>query len=82
MKQPPEKIYLQESGKVRTERLYDNDVEYARTNVFLEKAEKFLEANLTDKDCKFNRGDWTKVKSGETPITSFIREFRMYMKGE
>ena len=78
----PEKIYLQEPGKIRTERLYDNDVEYTCTDIFLERAEKFLEANLTDKDCKFNWGDWAKVRSEETPITSFMREFRNYMKGE
>lgn len=76
----PEKIYLQEPGKVRTERLYDNDVEYTRTDALIEKAEKFLEDNLTEKECKFNWGDWTKVKSGDTPIASFIRAFRNYMR--
>ena len=33
----PEKIYLQEPTKVRTEKKYDNDVEYIRTDAFIEK---------------------------------------------
>lgn len=62
----PEKIYLQEPTKVRTAKKYDNDVEYARTDAFIEKAEGWLREFqkgfiLTDKD-----------------ITDFIN----YMKGE
>ena len=34
----PEKIYLQEPTKVRTEKKYDNDIEYTRTDAFLENA--------------------------------------------
>ena len=38
----PEKIYLQEPTKVRTEKKYDNDVEYTRTDAFIEKAMKYV----------------------------------------
>lgn len=85
----PEKIYLFENpisgipdDRWISKRSDENDIEYIRTNAFIEKAEKFLEDKLTEKECKFNWGDWTKVKSGDTPIASFIRAFRIYMKGE
>ena len=38
----PKKIYLQEPTKVRTEKKYDNDVEYTRTDAFIEKAYNWL----------------------------------------
>ena len=38
----PEKIYLQEPTKIRTEKKYDNDVEYTRTDAFIEKAIKYV----------------------------------------
>ena len=43
----PEKIYLQEPTKVRTEKKYDNDVEYTRTDAFIEKTVNWL-INNTD----------------------------------
>ena len=43
----PEKIYLQEPKKVRTEKKYDNDVEYTRTDAFIEKTVNWL-INNTD----------------------------------
>ena len=42
----PEKIYLQEPTKVRTEKKYDNDVEYIRTNAFIDKAWSWIEDNM------------------------------------
>ena len=39
----PEKIFLQEPTRVRTEKKYDNDVEYSRTDAFIEKASKWIE---------------------------------------
>lgn len=44
----PEKIYLQEPTKVRTEKKYDNDVEYTRTDAFIKKALEWLKFNLQD----------------------------------
>jgi hypothetical protein len=63
----PEKIYLQEPTKVRTEKKYDNDVEYARTDAFIEKACEYW--------YKYNRD----VVSG---FTVNVEDFRKYMKGE
>lgn len=42
----PKKIYLQEPTKVRTEKKYDNDVEYTHTDAFIDKACAWLENNL------------------------------------
>ena len=76
MKQPPEKIYLQEPTKVRTERLYDNDVEYARTDIFLEKAAEWLKKNADD----YTWYDETEGESGL--MDGFVDDFKKYMKGE
>lgn len=61
---------------------FPNAVEYTRTDAFIERAEKFLEDNLTEEDCKFGWSEWTEVKSGYDSIDSFMRAFRNYMKGE
>ena len=42
----PEKIYLQEPTKVRTEKKYDNDVEYIRTDAFIDKVWSWIEDNM------------------------------------
>lgn len=79
----PEKIWVHElSAKELNIPLKEYHIEYVRTDAFIEKAEKFLEDKLTEKDCKFSWNEWTKVKSGDTPIASFMKEFRNYMKGE
>ena len=67
----PEKIYLQEPTKVRTEKKYDNDVEYTRTDYFIEKACKFLQ-------------DRIEHDSIDYPMAThwLIEDFRNYMKGE
>ena len=66
----PEKLYLSSTGKlsdgISTGRLRDTDIEYTRTDAFIEKAKEWLIKNqkgfiLTDKD-----------------ITDFIN----YIKGE
>ena len=43
-----EKIYLQEPTKVRTEKKYDNDIEYIRKDAFIEKATLWLLTNAND----------------------------------
>ena len=82
----PEKIYLTSDEKnsyVFTQKRSDSmGIEYTRTDAFIEKAEKFLEDNLTEEDCKFGWSEWTEVKSGYDSIGSFMRAFRNYMKGE
>jgi hypothetical protein len=62
----PEKIYLQKPTKVRTEKKYDNDIEYIRTDAFMEKACKYLFENY----------------HGEKLSLRMIDEFRNYMKGD
>jgi len=46
MKNLPEKIYLQEPTKVRTQKMYDNDIEYVHKDAFIEKACDWLEQTL------------------------------------
>lgn len=72
----PEKIYLQEPTKIRTERLYDNDVEYTRTDIFLEKAAEWLKKNADD----YTWYDETEGESGL--MDGFVDDFKNYMKGE
>ena len=70
----PEKIYLQEPTKVRTEKKYDNDIEYTRTDAFIEKAcvklKKLMYDNLMFQG-RLHR---------EEIIENFVGEFRKYMK--
>ena len=44
----PEKIYLQEPTIVRTQKMYDNDIEYTRTDAFIAKVINFLNYKLDD----------------------------------
>ena len=75
----PEKIYLQEPTKVRTEKKYDNDVEYIRTDAFIEKAENFFTET-------FDVEDYNDILDVDgSPIFDygrFIDDFKNYMKGE
>ena len=71
----PEKIYLQEPTKVRTEKKYDNDVEYIRTDAFIEKVAEWIK----------NKAERYVV---ETSLWSYfdykraVEDFVNYMKGE
>lgn len=67
----PEKIYLQELTKVRTEKKYDNDIEYTRTDAFIEKACEYLQINL-----------WKVVNEEPDFRQRFVTDFKNYMKGE
>lgn len=73
-----EKIYLQEPTKIRTERLYDNDVEYVRTDIFIKKACEFL--------YKYNQRQvqkhGPKATLGCTEFTINVLDFEDYMRGE
>ena len=75
----PEKIYLQEPTKVRTEKKYDNDVEYTRTDAFVEKSYEFFDVhlceyiNVKNANCDaFINIDGDKLK----------KDFKNYMEGE
>ena len=63
----PEKIYLQEPTKVRTEKKYDNDVEYSRTDAFIKKALRWM----------MSTDGVNYMLSGE-----MIEDFKNHMKGE
>jgi hypothetical protein len=73
----PEKIYLQEPTKVRTEKKYDNDVEYIRTDAFVEKACSWL---------KNHYRDYMHNPTGNRLEAFFggdmCNDFKNYMKGE
>ena len=71
----PEKIYLQEPTKVRTEGLYDNDVEYICTDAFIEKACQFIKENH-HKYSSWNIEEYGLVFNTET----FIEDFKNYIK--
>jgi hypothetical protein len=65
----PKKIYLQEPTIVRTQKMYDNDIEYTRTDAFIERASEWLD-NFYNED--------TNSYLIDEDIESFID----YMEGE
>ena len=72
----PEKIYLRHNHKGDIGAgwlvfpLTNNDVEYTRTDAFIEKAEEFIYSALND------------GIMGTANIEDFMRLFKRYMKGE
>ena len=67
----PEKLYYAPYGDIRENHpITDNDIEYTRTDVFIEKAENFIYSAL-------NEGIM-----GTANIEDFMRLFKIYMKGE
>ena len=78
-KEAPEKIYLDSYGSgfshgFHTNTLHDNDIEYTRTDVFIEKAVQYLK----------NHKDVVETEDngiiGWIP-DYFIEDFKKYMKG-
>lgn len=68
----PEKIYTDWNGNNPfLKRHCDSDIEYTRTDAFIEKAEKYLLEHLIDY--------WSQ---GVTDESGFIEGFKNYMKGE
>ena len=69
----PEKIYLNPALDALTEALSektDDDIEYTRTDAFIEKAEEFIYSALND------------GIMGTANIEDFMRLFKKYMKGK
>ena len=58
------------------------NIEYIRTDVFIEKTCEFFEENIKEEDCKFGSSEWTELRAEYESIDSFIRAFKKYMKGE
>ena len=66
----PMKIYYAPYGDMRVNHpITDNDIEYIRTDVFIEKAERYIRSVADGLD----RDD---------DVEAFISEFRKHMKGE
>lgn len=81
----PEKIYLRHNHKGDigagwlTFPLINNDIEYIRTDAFIEKALKFLDGCIPDYiELKHANVDTFMDVDNER----FIEDFRKYMKGE
>lgn len=79
----PEKVYIDDFGSGfshgwHTEHSYENDIEYVRTDAFIEKACEWLRENK-------NRYVYNKGGHGEyipTCSNQIIEDFKKYMKGE
>ena len=74
-----DRIYIQESTKwFRTEKTFDNDVEYVRTDAFIEKACSILNRMILEVVYEGLEGNLTQ----HYDKNEFIEVFRNYMKGE
>jgi len=80
----PEKIYINDFGSELsydwyTEHCYEKDIEYIRTDAFIEKAVKFLDGCIPDyMELKHANIDTFMDIDNER----FIEDFKNYMKGE
>lgn len=73
----PEKLYTDSNGNnPMLKRYLDSDVEYTRTDAFIEKAAEWLKKNADD----YTWYDETEGESGM--VDGFIDVFKNYMKGE
>ena len=76
----PEKIYLTQLMLFAAPTISDSDkdIEYTRTDAFIEKAVKWLKENIT------NNPNATEVISRKGCVTMgmLIKDFKNYMKGE
>ena len=76
----PEKIYTDSNGNnPMLKRYWDSDVEYTRTDAFIEKAARYLNYKLYDRVEVVTFG--TAIES-ITSKEEFIEDFKNYMKGE
>ena len=73
----PEKLYYAPYGDIRENHpITDDDIEYTRTDAFIEKACEWLRKNADN----YTWYDETEHESGMTD--EFIDVFKNYMKGE
>ena len=82
----PEKLYITNDEKrfsdkchsASTEKYIDNDIEYIRTEAFIEKACEWLKESIT------NNPECNRIISKKGVITMglLIEDFKNYMKGE
>ena len=83
----PEKIYLEkvypDNGILPNGLNYNqsqNDIEYTRTDAFIEKVKDFFEDYFTEEDCKIGSAEWVEVKTDFDSIDSLIRAFENHIK--
>lgn len=69
-KEAPEKIYIHPDNDVMGEVLsqkVDKDIEYTRTDAFIEKAKEFI---------------WSHTEGSDYHVNYVLKEFEKFMKGE
>lgn len=68
----PEKLYYAPYGDIREDHpITDNDIEYIRTDAFIEKACDYLQKNI-----------WRIIYEEAEFRQRFVTDFENYMKGE
>ena len=74
----PEKIYLnQDDGLIWHCRSYKDDIEYTRTDAFIEKACEWIKENITNNP----NANSVLVRKGCVTLTMLIEDFKKYMEG-
>ena len=74
-----EKIYFDKhTAQYNHERRNDDDIEYTRTDAFIEKACEWIKKSIT------NNPECNRIisKKGVITIGEIVKDFRKYMKGE
>lgn len=82
----PEKTYLDSYGSgfshgFHSNKLNDNDIEYIRADVFIEKAEDFISRKICDYIVHYNYGPNNDMETMYVD-SRFFEDFKNYMKGE
>ena len=75
----PEKIYYAPYGDMRVnDPITENDIEYTRTDAFIEKACEWIKESVT------NNPECNRIisKKGVITMGELIKDFRNYMEGE
>lgn len=80
----PEKIYFGTQQNTinpfsgLTQKCADTDVEYIRTDAFIDKACDWIKGNITNNP----NANSVLVRNGCVTLTMLIEDFKTYMKGE
>ena len=78
----PEKIYLnQDDGLIWHCRSYKDNIEYIRTDAFIEKAEDFIRRKICDYIVHYNYGPNNDMETMYVD-SRFFEDFKNYIKGE
>lgn len=82
----PEKIYIDDFGSELSfdwhkEHCYEKDIEYIRTDAFIEKAEDFIRRKICDYIVHYNYGSNNDMETMYVD-SRFFDDFKNYIKGE